>query len=232
MARSGGCRAPSSRALGASSALLPRAVFLASLAFLCCARRASGRGAAGSVAARCSSWHGRLSCRSPEPVSGGPSVRGAGPGQGSSPAAEVPLREPPERDSPPHANTSHLFFRGKRSKLNSKNGSRHLVSKKKKMVKMYLLLFNAIPAPSPATELLSDSHSCGTPLRAHSGSPSALGMPGRRTPPQWGPVPRDTIRLSHPHADGKSPLSSSACHATPRHQQRTPNSHSPRGHAA
>lgn len=88
---------------------------------------------------------------------------------------------------PPHANTSRLFFRGKRSKLNSKNGSRHLVSKKKKMVKMYLLLFNATPSPSP--ELLSDSHSCGTPLRAHSGSPSALGMPGRRTSPAVGTCP-------------------------------------------
>lgn len=91
---------------------------------------------------------------------------------------------------------------------------------------MYLLLFNATPAPSPAIELLSDSHSWGMLLRAHSMSPCSLGIPGRRDPPH---TPRRRDLCPGTHSDRKSPLSSSTCHAVPHREQQTPNSHHPWG---
>lgn len=91
---------------------------------------------------------------------------------------------------------------------------------------MYLLLFNATPAPSPAIELLSDSHSWGMLLRAHSMSPCSLGIPGRRDPPH---TPRRRDLCPGTHSDRKSPLSSSTCHAVPHREQQTPNSRHPWG---
>lgn len=99
----------------------------------------------------------------------------------------------------------------KSSKLNSKNGSRHFDSKK--VVKMYLLHFSATPAPSPATELHSDSQ-LGDVTVSSQHKPLVPGHPRQAEPPAEGTCPSRSHQAAHLRGGRSSPLSSSTCHIT------------------
>lgn len=158
----GGCWAPSSRRLGVSWALLPRATpglarsLLPPVENL---RPPSSRERGHSL------W---LLARAPvlqEPGGGrfgrplrvrGSSLRPPRPGTEWRCCSKSLAAGPP-------CPRLLLIFQGKELKAKGKDWEQALCFQKK-VVKLYLLLFNATPAPSPAAELLSGSHSWGMPL--------------------------------------------------------------------